>query len=253
MKDFNCSTFFDIMDERGFPDARVIRTMVENKEIELPLVGTYRISDYLDRGFYIPGMNRPLKLTAYRKFNGADRLSFTITEDKVEFESFYSLNNSDVDPYPIRVKAVATVDQVTMSFQGNEPLIVARYERSFLRSPMQDEYQDGWFVAMEQKITRREAADRYPYSLARTMTLISANAHSREMDFERNNPNYTPKAISRRLPSQDEIDALDKHLMTTRRLGAAFYKILAKRYYHIEELEAIVQEVVAAYNEALSK
>lgn len=242
----NDSFFLDILDGNGFPDMRLIHRMRERKET-IPDIGTYSITDFVDRGFYIYGMQRPLKLSAFRKLTNFP-LNYTFYSDRVEFETYYSLNNSDTDPYLIRVDATCTVDHLTLGFPGEHlPLTVARYERSFIRTAGDDEYRAAWFTSMEQRIARRDTVDRYPYSLARTMSVISKAVYSRELWNEHNHPSSTSKVISRRLPGEEELNALSKEITTPRELGRIFYQLLSTRSQTADELSEIVDNVNTIY------
>lgn len=241
----DASFFLDILDDRGFPDLRLVAQMRENKE-EIPTAGSYRYSDCIDRGLNVYGMSRPLKVAGYRKLSDAI-FTWSLEGEVLTFETFYSLNNSDVDPYLVKVQATATVDRVTLEFLGVNRLVMARYERSYMRHPDQDEYHEGWFTAMAQRITRQETIDRYPYCLARAMSVLLKTIETKEAHCERHTTGHRARGISRRLPSETVLNGLPTHLQTSRRLGGLFYKVLAKRDHTLDELSEFVDQILEEY------
>lgn len=252
MADIKEHFFLDILDSSGFPDLRVIQQMRANKE-SVPETGVYYFEAFVDRGFLIYGMRRPLKLSAYRKLSTFP-MSYQIFEDRVEYETYYSLNNSDTDPYLIRVNAVCSIDHVTLGFPGEAlPLIIARYERSFIRTAGDDAYQDGWFASMEQRIGRRENVDRYPYSLVRAMSVIYKAVHARELRLERTGAASASTRVSacRRLPSEEELKQIPKDLTTPRELGRYFYQALTDHSLTADELSTLVDRVLEVYHRAV--
>jgi len=242
------SFFLDILDERGIPDMRIINEMRKNKE-PFPTTGSYRITEFADKGYHLYGMNRPLRLAAYRKLSNFP-MEFEIFDECVQFETYYSLNNSDTDPYLLRVRATATIDQLVLEYDGDQRLKVAQYERSFVRTPDEDEYSPLWFAAMEQKIIRREPADRYPYSLRRTMSVAYKTVRARELALDRHQPERPPAGVTRRLPDEQELLNLPEELTTTREIGRVFYKLLSKQYFTIEQLSEMVDELLEHYTVA---
>lgn len=243
--------FMGILDERGFPDIRIIQQMRENKE-PVPESGTYKFTGFVSAGYHIYGMNRPIRLIAHRKLSSG-ALTFTITDDAITYETYYSLNNSDVDPYLIRVTAKVTIDHAVLELVGPQNLIVGRYERSFVRAPFEEGYGEQWVTCLELRITKRESSDRYPYSLKRTLSLIYNNIYQREIRLE-SDPNCSEVlGIVKRLPTLEEVEAISPTTSTPVETGELFYKALSGKYYSPQELIEMADQVTASYRGAMAQ
>lgn len=241
------ASLLSVLDRQGFPDLVILNRLRQEGCPPKILAGEYRISDFLNAGFCLYGMTRVLKQSAYRKL-GDHPLPFRIEDDAIVFDTYYVLNNSDIDPYLARVECRATLDHITFTY--GDGLLIARFERSFVREAFDTRYRDRWVATMELRIARRDTTERYPYSLYRTLQVMRRNIERREEQFQRANPAYQLEQADR-LPSDTEIAALSPFLTTPSEMGEMFYRLLSRDLLSRDELETMVNRIGELYRKAL--
>lgn len=241
------ASLFSAFNPDGTPDLALVKRERAAGRGPAILTGEYRISEFVEAGYCLYGMIHPLKPAGYRKL-GNHTLPFLIEDDIITFDTYYVLNQSDTDPYLARVECRATIDHITFTY-GRGGLLLARYERGFVKNTMDDCFVERWTAAMEMRIAERHPsvanAVRYPYALYRTMQVIRRNIESREWLFDRSLP------LTQQLPSDDELAGLDKMIVTPEALGQVFYTLLGRKPLTLEELAELVDRVVQIYQDAI--